>query len=136
MLVISESFINETKGYRFGDSGWFEPYTDDIGALFRDLRSEYGTCVGHVYVDTDKGETVPVGWVFRKRMEYEDWRPGSRGDRTYLREVWVSVGERSEEDGGVYRYDVKRRKGTLPWAPDAQDTTGPQGRGLPCDLSR
>lgn len=37
----------------------------------------------------------------------------TRGERTYLREVWVSVGER-DEAGEVWRYDVKAHKGTMP----------------------
>ena len=117
MKVISESFINATTETRYGDSGWYRPFTDDVGRLYRSLQSEYGRCTGHGYIDTTSGETVPVGWVFVKRVEYDDaGRYGFRGERTYLREVWVSVGERDDESGdrGVYRYDVKRRKGTLP----------------------
>lgn len=114
MLVISESYVNATTETRYGDSGWQEPYTDDIGQLYASCVREFGRCTGHVYVDTDTG-TVPVGWVFVKRVEYDDvGRYGFRGERTYLREVWVSVGERDEIDGCVYRYDVKRHKGTLP----------------------
>lgn len=116
-LVISESFINATTETRYGNADWYEPFTDNIGRLYKDLQREYGRYTGHVYVDTSTRDSVPVGWVFVKRVEYEDaGRYGSRGDKTYLREVWVSVGERSDEeaDDGVYRYDVKRRKGTLP----------------------
>ena len=114
MLVASESFINAITETCYGDSGWQETWTDDIGRLYRDLQSEYGRCTGHVYVDTTDGESVPVGWVFVKRVEYDDAnRYGFRGDRTYLREVWVSFGER-DEDGKVCWYDVKRRRGTLP----------------------
>jgi hypothetical protein len=114
MLVLSESYVNANRETRYGDSGWQEPWTDDIGRLYRALVREFGRCSGHVYVDTTDGETIPVGWVFVKRVEYDDaGRYGFRGDRTYLREVWVSVGEQDEE-GDVWRYDVKRRKGTMP----------------------
>lgn len=116
MLVLSETYVNATNGTNYGGSGWQEPWTDDIGALYAGCVREFGRCTGHVYVDTTAGEVVPVGWVFVKRVEYDDaGRYGFRGDRTYLREVWVSVGEQ-DEDGKVYRYDVKRRKGTLPGA--------------------
>jgi hypothetical protein len=124
-LVISESYINATTECRFGDSGWQEPYTDDIGRLYKDLQSEYGRCTGHVYVDTTEGDPVPVGWVFIKRMEYEDFRSGLRSsygrEKTYLREVWVSVGER-DDAGEVWRYDVKRHKGTMPAQPSDDET--------------
>lgn len=115
MLVINESFIDVTTETRLGDSGWYEPFTDDVGRLYRSLQSEYGRCTGHVYIDTGDGETVPVGWVFVGRVEYDG--AGDCGflcDRTYLREVWVSVGERDDEseDRGVYPYDVKRHEST------------------------
>jgi hypothetical protein len=89
MLMISETFINADKGYRFGESEPYEPYTDDVGSLFRAMRREYGRCVSSVYVDAPDGKVKRVGWVFRKRMEYEDYR--GRGERFYTREVWVTL---------------------------------------------
>lgn len=91
MLKIQEIFVNLDKGYRFGESDWYEPYTDDLGQLYRSLRCEYGRCIGKVYVDLREGGAQPVGWVFRKRMEYEDaHRISDPEKRTYLRETWVS----------------------------------------------
>jgi hypothetical protein len=89
-LQIQESFVNATKGTRFGDSDWYEPYTDDLGELYRSLRSEYGRCVSKVYVDTAGGEAKAIGWVFHKRMEYEDAHHCRPDERSYLREVWVT----------------------------------------------
>lgn len=116
MLVVSEAYINATTETRFGESDWQEPYTDDVGQLYRSMVDEYGRCTGHVYVSTTEGDNVAVGWVFVKRMKYEDYRSGLRhvrGERTYLREVWVSLGER-DKNGRVWRYDVKRRRGSVP----------------------
>lgn len=84
-LYVQESYVNETKGYRFGDSEWYETYTDNIGRLFRDMQKEYGRCVSRMYVDKTDGRVIPIGWVFQKRMEYED------SHDTYVREVWVQV---------------------------------------------
>ena len=89
MLMVRETFINESKGYQFGESDWYEPWTDDRGKLFRDYRKEFGACKSRVYIDTAKG-TKPVGWVFSRRERYDDAR--SKAD-TYIREVWVEVKE-------------------------------------------
>jgi hypothetical protein len=86
-VLIQESFVNATEGYRFGDSEPQEPYTDDVGELYRTLRAEYGRCIGKVYVDTDDGPKA-VGWVFQSRDRYED------SNETYLREVWITLYDR------------------------------------------
>lgn len=84
-MKMNESFVDLSKGVRYGASGWFEAFTDDLGELFRALRSEYGRCVSKVYVDATDGKVRAVGWVFVKRVEYTD------SAKTYLREVWVEV---------------------------------------------
>lgn len=88
MLLVSETFVNETEGYRFGETEPYEPYTDNIGRLFRDMQKEYGRCTGAVYVDRPNGAARKIGWVFQKNMTYE----GARDPReTYTREVWVTL---------------------------------------------
>ncbi len=84
-MLIQENFINRTEGYRFGDSDKYEPFTDDLGRLYKFLMAEYGRCTSRVYVDTKQNGTKAVGWVFIKRMKYEDC------NKTYLREVWVTL---------------------------------------------
>lgn len=82
-----EQYINQTKGYSFGDGGFMN--TDDtVGQLYRYLRSEYGKAT-KMYRDREDHPPHQVGWVFTKRMEYEDYR--GKGDRYYIREVWVEV---------------------------------------------
>lgn len=94
-MKMKETFINQTKGYRFGDNDWYEPYTDNVGKLFRSLQKEYGRCVSKVYRDT-KDKTITCGWVFEKRMKYEDAR-GNDPDRDYYtREVWVEIAKDAE----------------------------------------
>lgn len=89
MLQIRETFVDLNQNVRFGDSEWYEPYTgEDLSKLYKNCIREYGRCTGNVYQDMTadgKAGPVKVGWVFLKRMPYEN----SRG-KTYLREVWVT----------------------------------------------
>lgn len=87
-LLMRESFIDATRGYVFSESDWYEPYTGNRGRLFLDCQREYGRCVSAVYRDRPNGTPAVVGWVFQKRMDYDDAR--SKAD-TYLREVWVEL---------------------------------------------
>jgi predicted RNA-binding Zn-ribbon protein involved in translation (DUF1610 family) len=99
-LFVNETYVNEDKGYQFGESGWQESFTDNMGRLFRSCQKEYGRCTSAVYVDTVDGPPIRVGWYFQKRMEYEDSRPRydsysgkMKPAETYLRGVWVTVRE-------------------------------------------
>lgn len=89
-LEVHETFINETKGHHLGDSGWYEPYTEDLGALFRAMQREYGRCVSSMYIDIP-GNVRPrkIGWVFQSRQQYEDTGRYGRPAEFYIREVWV-----------------------------------------------
>ena len=62
----------------------YETFTDSVGELYRAMRREYGRCEGRVYRDT-ADSTKAIGWVFVKRMQYED------SPDTYLRRVWVTL---------------------------------------------
>ncbi len=88
-MLVTETFVNRTKGYQFGESDPYEPYTDNVGRLFRDFQREYGRCEGRVYIDTPAG-VQSIGWIFAKRMRYEDAQRGDP-DAYYTREVWVSL---------------------------------------------
>lgn len=93
-LWIQESFVNATEGYTFGDNPGYETYTDNVGRLFRDMQREYGRCTSKVYRDTENG-VQQIGWVFQKRLRYEDARRDWNGRYSekdyYIREVWVTV---------------------------------------------
>lgn len=85
-LLVRETYVNATKEYVFGDSGEpQEAWTNSVGELFRACQREFGRCIGKMYRDSDDGPEQ-VGWVFSKRMAYEDDR-----DSFYEREVWVEV---------------------------------------------
>ena len=104
-ILVRETYVNADSSAAFGETPWFEPYTNDRAKLFRDWQKEYGGCTGRMYVDIPNDdsnvvEAVPVGYVFRKRMRYEDAR-GEWSDRLgrrvyserdyYTREVWVKI---------------------------------------------
>lgn len=103
-LQVKEDFINETKGYIFGEGNWYEPYTENRGRLFRDMQREYGRCVSRIYVDTIDGPPKTTGWVFQSRQEYED------SHDTYIREVWVNVREWSTLHEFLRTRDSLRRR--------------------------
>ena len=73
-----------------GESGWYETFAETPGELFRANMREYGRCTGKVYVDDAEGKAHPVGWVFQKRIEYQDAHRLSAGEKTYLQDTWVT----------------------------------------------
>lgn len=88
-IKIRETWVNQTKGYIYGDSGWYEPYTDHIDKLFLSLQREYGRCISKIYIDVSvafyPARPKPVGWVFEKKCQYTDCM------ETYIQETWVEV---------------------------------------------
>lgn len=88
MLQILESYFNATEDCFLCDSGWYEPFTEDVGRLFRRLQREHGRCVSRVYVDGPDGQSWPQGWVFQKRRRYDGAR--SPSDK-YSVQTWVSM---------------------------------------------
>lgn len=91
-LWIQEEFVNATKEQRFSSGSWEETRYETTGDLYHALTREYGRCVSKMYVDKVGGAPMQTGWVFQKRMEYDDsHRIRDKADRTYIREVWVSV---------------------------------------------
>lgn len=114
-MLMRETFVNEDKEQAYGSSDWYQPYTFDLGRLFRDCRQEYGRCTGYVYVDyREPGDppgayprTRKVGWVFQKRVEYEtNWGP----PQYYLRTVWVDLSGRPGFDLDEIRDKQKKRR--------------------------
>lgn len=95
-MKIQETYENATEERIFGESPWYEPYTNNLGRLFRSMQQEYGRCVGPVYTEWARGgPDTRSGWIFEKKMEYEGYR--GRGDRYYIRQVWVSIRFENDE---------------------------------------
>lgn len=97
-MLMHETYVNVDKNACFGESDWFEPWTEDTGKLYKDLVREYGRCVSSVYIDQENSPPLRVGWVFRKRMKYED------SPDTYIREVWVELAESVETPKRVIKH--------------------------------
>jgi hypothetical protein len=90
-MLIQETWIDKERNCINGESGKYEPFTDDTGKLYRAMVKEYGRCTGHVYIDTkDKGTKV-IGLVFIKRQKYDDC------DKTFLLETWVTLYDAPDE---------------------------------------
>ena len=99
-VLIQETIINRTKGWRVYDGEPYEPHTDNIGCLFLNYQREYGRCISKMYVDVSElapdgayrflGKTKHIGWVFEKLVKYTDC------DEKYLQETWVSFVELQE----------------------------------------
>ena len=94
-MLILETYINRTLGNRFGNSEPYEPYTEDIGELFRAFQREYGRCTGYVFIDAPNGLPVKVGWTFERKERYTDT------GEPYIREVWVSLLDKPEVRGVI-----------------------------------
>jgi hypothetical protein len=85
-LFIQETFVDRDQNVQYGESGVYEAFTDDIGKLYKSLVQEYGRCTGRMYHDRTNAKPMAIGWVFIKRVPYDD-----SPKKKYLREVWVSV---------------------------------------------
>ena len=70
--------------YRSGDCDWYEPFTNNIGKLFRSLCKEFGRCISKMYRDYN-GQHLMCGWVFEKRHQYSDTK------EWYKVETWIEV---------------------------------------------
>ena len=83
-ISIKETWVNRTKNYIVGETEYYESFTDCIGDLFLSLQREFGRCTSKVYLDMPN-EAKPIGWVFIKRVKYDDV------DQYYLQETWVRL---------------------------------------------
>jgi len=82
-----------------GDSGIYECRYDTPSEVYKFCLKEWGKCVSKVYIDMPDGKTQHIGWVFVKRVPYED-----TPKKTYLREVWVTLHEKPPERTTEYHY--------------------------------
>ena len=93
-MFVQESYVQRREDgttWDSGDSGEYEPFTDDLGRLFRSCQREYGRCVGKVYAEQEDGPGIPIGWVFEKRRQFTDCA------ETYMAETWVTILARPTE---------------------------------------
>ena len=85
LLFVNVSYINKTQNYHCGESGFCETRFDNLSDLYKSLIREFGRCTGKMFVDSKNGKPQQTGWVFIKKVKYEDCK------EYYLQEVWVEV---------------------------------------------
>ena len=91
-MLIQETYVDADREIRYGESEPYEPFTDDPGKLFRNLRREYGRCKGYIYSDSANKGALAIGWIFEGTTKYDD------SEDTYKREVWVTLFDECEHD--------------------------------------
>ena len=75
----------------------------DTGGLYARLAGEYGRCTSKVYLDTKSRGTIAIGWVFQKKVEYDDaYRYDDKSKREYLRDA---VPHQTCANNGDTRFD-------------------------------
>jgi hypothetical protein len=84
-MLVEEQWINQTKNYIIGDSGEYEPYTENLNELFKSYQKENGRCISKVYIDTKDKQIIAVGWVFEKKVKYTDC------DDYYIQHTWITL---------------------------------------------
>jgi hypothetical protein len=87
-VQIKNNNEDNEKRYGMGDSGYYEPFTDNKKRLFRALLKENGRCVSKVYVDGENGKAFAIGYVFQKKEKYTDC------NEYFIRETWVTFHEK------------------------------------------
>ena len=96
-MLIQETFVNRDQNAIVGESDPYEPYTDNVGRLFRACQREHGRCISKMFADGPE-EPKQVGGVFEKRQKYSDCQD------TYLAETWVTL-YKSYEKKTVVEYE-------------------------------
>lgn len=76
----SDNHINGEDVINIGDS-----IIDDVKSLYKYGLSDFGRCIGKIYIDDDDNSAKHVGYIFVKRVKYTDC------DETFLQEVWFSI---------------------------------------------
>lgn len=97
-LLAEFDYVNRTKGWRTGSDGIVETRFETAGELYKFCLREYGRCVSSCYVDQPDGKAKRIGWVFEKRMKYDDC------NEYFVCETWVTIHEALPECHTIYHY--------------------------------
>lgn len=92
MLMVREDYVNATEGHIFNSSSWQTSFADTPSELYRIVRAEFGRCISKAYIDQDDGGALAIGWVFVKRVKYDDC------SETFLQETWIHYRTACEGD--------------------------------------
>lgn len=103
-ILIRETFVDQSQHAQIGETDVHETRFDRRGSLFLSLQKEYGHCVSKVYVDRPNGKAKAIGWVFVKRLQYEDTDRYGRPAEYYMQEVWIEIHKRMPKKTVKYYY--------------------------------
>jgi len=84
---IREVYINKTEKYRIGEDTIKQEDTEikTLSDLFKYGKKNYGRCISKVFIDSDDGKTIHIGYVFEKKDKYTDTKDD------FIKEVWVTI---------------------------------------------
>ena len=87
IFEIRETGINATEGYIFYDitHNASDIQIKTLSELYKYGIKMFGKCQGKVYVDSDNGNPIHVGYTFIKKQKYADT------GETYLQETIISI---------------------------------------------
>lgn len=100
-LYMKETYVNKTEGNQVYTTEIYETIHKEVGSLFASCKKDFGRVISKMYI----GEREQTGWVFEKKVPYEDSK------ETYIQEVWVEVYTRLYSGDSMYgRYDFGKKK--------------------------
>ena|ERR1051325_3498125 len=99
-IWIQETCLNKTDEYCCGESDVYETWADvsQKAQLIAWLKKEYGRIVSKVYIDQKDAPPKTIGYVFEKRVKYDDCT------KTYLQHVWVTFHTAPPTKTTTYHY--------------------------------
>lgn len=93
MLWITEKYVDKNKGRVYSEVDWYETRFADneLRPMLKSMTKEFGR-VHSMWRDKPSGGREQVGWVFEKRVAYDDVSQTTPAkERFYLREVRIEV---------------------------------------------
>jgi len=77
-------------------------HLETVKELFQEFQSEYGRCISKVMHGNEPKE---VGWVFEKRMAYED-----EPKEHYIQETWITLHRKCTHcSGGFTHAEIEKK---------------------------
>jgi hypothetical protein len=98
VIYVEQDTVNATEGYTCGKTDPEETEFETKGEVFKWCLKRFGKCVSRVYIDRESGRPRKIGWVFQKRVKYDDC------NQMFLQETWITLHKAPSEHKTVYHY--------------------------------
>ncbi len=84
---VKEVYIDKDEGCCFGENDFSldDSTINTLSDLYRYGVCEFGRCTSKVFIDGKDNNTQHIGYIFEKRLEYND------NKETYLQETWLTI---------------------------------------------